>query len=241
MRYNHVSMLSLIIFAFVLEPKATPSTQIWIPSTDVQAFLKPHIGWDIYMNTFGNGLISNGGVTMGVIPSEKLGLEIGIDYRDGSGVHGNPILFNAKLGLAENTFSNFMPAIAIGGYDFGVKDNVSNYNVTYGLISKNIWKLGRLSFGGYKGLGPDELWMSSKGTVRDAGVFLSWDRVISELTDKLWLAVDFQSGNNSYGALSFGAGWSFASNVGVIIGYDIYNDSDISEPTFTMQFDINLF
>jgi hypothetical protein len=82
--------------------------------------------------------------------------------------------------------------------------------------------------------------MSSKGKVQDAGVLVSWDRVISELTDKLWLAADFQSGKNSYGALSFGAGWNFVPSVGVILGYNIYNDSNL-DPTFTVQVDINVF
>jgi hypothetical protein len=220
---------------------STPSTQIWIPSTDIQAYLKPHLGWDVYANTFGDGMISNGGVTVGVLPLKLLGLEVGIDYRDGSGVHGNPILFNAKIAIPENTFSKFMPAIAVGGFDFGIKKNVSNYNLAYGIASKNIWKIGRLSAGVYKGFGPDELWMSSEEEVQDKGVMVSWDRVISELSDKLWLGVDFQSGQNSYGALSFGAGWNFVPNVGIILGYNIYNDSDLIDPTFTMQVDINVF
>ena len=219
---------------------STPSTQIWIPSTDIQGFLKPHLGWDVYTNADTDGLISNGGLTIGLLPFNKIGLEAGIDYRDVNGGHRSPILFNAKLGIPEDSLFAFQPAIAVGLYDFGVKKDVWDYNVTYGLLAKNIWKLGRFSFGGYKGLGPDALWTGSDGVV-NSGVLASWDRTMSEISDKLWLAVDFQSGKNGYGAFSFGAAWNFTPTTGVIFGYDIYNDSDVYKPTFTFQVDINAF
>jgi hypothetical protein len=173
-----------------------------------------------------------------------VGLEAGIDYRDGivaSGVHKHPILFNAKLGLPEGAFSNYIPAMAIGGYDFGTKDSVNNFNVTYGIIAKTIPLIGRLSVGGYAGLGPDLLWTSSDGTVNKSGVLASWDRVIKEISNKLWLAVDYQSGKNWYGAFSFAAAWNWAPNVSTIFGYDIYNDNDLVKPTVTFQLDINAF
>jgi hypothetical protein len=64
------SVLFLVNVCFV---NATPSTQIWIPSTDVQPFLKPHLGWDVYLNPYGSGLLSNGGITIGVLPFNKIG------------------------------------------------------------------------------------------------------------------------------------------------------------------------
>lgn len=245
---KHLYLLAslLVVCLTFTKTYSTPSTQIWIPSTDVQAFMKPHIGWDIYATTNGSapvqaGLVSNGGITMGLLPFHKVGLEVGVDYRDLSGVHSNPVYFNAKLGIPEDSLFKWQPAIAIGAYDFGTKKNLTNYNVTYGLLAKTLPIVGRISFGGYKGMGPDALWTSGKGKVENAGVLVSWDRVMSEISDKLWLAVDFQSGHNGYGALSFGAAWNFAPNVGVIAGYDIYNDKDLAKPTFTLQFDINAF
>ena len=51
---------------------ATPSTQIWIPSTDVQAFLNPHLGWDVYAGTHSaGGILSNGGITVGILPFKR--------------------------------------------------------------------------------------------------------------------------------------------------------------------------
>jgi hypothetical protein len=178
---------------------------------------------------------------MGVLPFKKIGLEVGIDYRDLGGNHSYPVYFNAKLATPEDAFFKYMPAIAIGGYDYGTKKNVNNYDVTYGLIARTFPLIGRLSVGGYTGLGPDLLWTGSDGMVVSGGVLASWDRVIKEISDKLWLAIDFQSGNNGYGAFSFGAQWNWSANVSTILGYDIYNDKNLAKPTVTFQLDINSF
>jgi len=58
----------------------------------------------------------------------------------------------------------------------GIKDKVTNFDVTYGLIARTFPFVGRLSVGGYYGAGPDNLWMSSKGDTVKAGVLASWDR-----------------------------------------------------------------
>lgn len=243
-RVSMISCLAMLVGYLTLS--ATPSTQIWIPSTDIQKFMNPHIGWDVYIGEAKNSIISNGGITIGVLPFSKVGLEVGIDYRDfgGSLGHADPILFNAKFGVPEDAFFKYMPALAVGGYDFGTKEDATTYNIVYGLAAKNIWKLGRFSVGGfYGGVGsdPDLLFATADGETENAGVLASWDRVISEVSDKLWAAVDFQSGKSGYGAVSFGIAYNFAPNAGVLFGYDIYNDSDTYKPTFTLQFDINAF
>jgi hypothetical protein len=237
-------LLSLLLVFLLLGSKksySTPSTQIWIPSTDIQPFLNPHLGWDIYLAVKGDGLISDGGLTIGVLPFSKFKMEIGIDYRDVNGFHRNPILFNSKIGVPEDAFFKYMPALAVGIYELGIKKDFNNYNILYGLTAKSVWILGRFSLGGYRGVGSDELWKSSDNEVVNSGVIASWDRVMSEVSDKLWFAIDFQSGQNLYGALSFGAAWFFSSNVSLLTGYNIYIDDKLSKPTITIQIDINVF
>jgi hypothetical protein len=235
-------LLTVALFVMVLNNfvSATPSTQIWIPSTDIQGYLNPHFGWDCYLTNTGVGAVTNGGITMGVLPFKKVGLEVGIDYRDLSGNHYYPVYFNAKLGVPEDAFFKYMPAIAVGGFDFGLKDSATNYNVTYALLARTLPVVGRLSIGGYTALSPDMLWMSSKGKVEKSGVLVSLDRAMTEISSKLWLGIDYQSGNNAYGALSFGGSWNWSPTVSTILGYDIWNDSDVLKPTFTFQLDINL-
>lgn len=223
---------------------ATPSTQIWIPSTDVQAYKTLHLGIDNYIRTsdkLNNPNYYDLGLTAGVLPFEKLQLEVGIDYLEGGqggasvpvAADNHPIYFNWKLGTPEESLFKFSPALAVGMYNMGTKTGVTTQNVVYGLAAKTLPVIGRISAGGFHG--------SETALVEgNKGVLLSWDRTMSEISDKLWMAVDYQSGNSALGALSFGASWAFAKNVSVIFGYDIYNNEALGgKNTFTTQLDIN--
>jgi hypothetical protein len=223
---------------------ATPSTQIWIPSTDIQGFGVIHLGWDSYIKSSAavagwEGTVDNGGITVGVLPFKQVGLELGIDYRDISGNHIYPIYFNAKLGVPEDAFFKFMPAVAVGAFDMGLKTGgtgLTNYNITYGLIAKNIWKLGRFSVGYYMG-NNSALAVEKKDA---QGFLVSWDRTISEISDKLWLALDYMGGYNSYGAISLGLSYAITPDASFIVGYDFWNSATIYKPTATVQVDFNL-
>jgi hypothetical protein len=225
---------------------ATPSTQIWIPSTDIQGFGVFHLGWDTYikiksLSTGFEATVTNGGITVGVLPLKTVGLEVGVDYRDmGVPYRDYPMFINAKLGTPEDVFFKYMPALAVGIYDIGFKKDLTDNNVIYGLIAKNIWKLGRISLGGY--IGNDKVLLDASDNYKkdNSGVLVSWDRTISEISDKLWLAVDYQSQKNGYGALSFGGSWAVSPDASFIIGYDIYNDDKSFKPTVTVQIDMNI-
>ncbi len=234
LRILAVSIMALVLFSGIAN--ATPSTQIWIPSTDIQPYKTPHYGFDSYIGTAGSGIVTNIGLTVGVLPFEKIQMEAGIDYRDIDGTHDSPMLFNAKLGVPEGVLFKGAPALAVGGYDFGTEKDVSDSNIYYGLVAKTFDKIGRLSAGYY--VGNDKVLVDINGNKDNSGVLLSWDRTISEVSDKLWAAIDYQGGENGYGALSFGVAWKFAPNVGVIVGYDIYNESSY-KPTATLQLDID--
>ena len=224
---------------------ATPSTQIWIPSTDIQAFKTLHLGIDNYIRTSGGGSdvrpnVYDLGLTAGILPFEKLQMEVGVDYLTvgANSVDGNPLSFNAKLGTPEASLFDGSPALAVGGYAFGTKKDLTDTNIVYGLAAKTLPVVGRLSAGYY--VGNDDVLLDKDGNEENDGLLLSWDRTMSEISDKLWVAVDYQGGDNAFGAFSFGASWAFAKNVSVIVGYDIYNDNAVGgEDTFTTQLDIN--
>jgi hypothetical protein len=65
---------------------ATPSTQIWIPSTDVKGFKDIHIDIDNYTRFSGktengwNPNLYNIGLSAGVLPLENIKLEVGVDF-----------------------------------------------------------------------------------------------------------------------------------------------------------------
>jgi hypothetical protein len=131
----------------------------------------------------------------------------------------------------------------IGTYDKGAGQNTMQ-NIAYGLIARTFPVIGRISAGGYSG---NE---KNLGKNINDGLLLSWDRSMPEISDKLWLAVDYMSGRNYNGALSFGGSWAFSKQVSLLVGVNVYNpfqDSDPAtgslpggKPTFTTQLDINL-
>jgi hypothetical protein len=235
---------------------ATPSTQIWIPSTDVQAYKTFHLGIDNYVRTTRTSAIGNAydiGPVYGFLPFEKLQGEVGFDYyaNNNTANDNHPWSGNIKLATPEDSLFKFSPAIAVGGYNLGPTQNsglapniLSGQNIIYGLVAKTlpafggVPSLGRFSAGYYNG--EKKALVDSNGKAANDGVLLSWDRTMSEISDKLWFAVDYQGGNNADNALNVGFSWNFAKNVSVIFAYDIYKKPDLAgKNTFTTQLDIN--
>jgi len=231
---------------------ATPSTQIWIPSTDIQPYKTFHLGFDTYIRANSNADGSRTapvvviGPTVGILPYPKIQAEVGFDVISAGGdLDKYPLYFHGKLGTPEDTLFKASPAIAVGGYNFGTKSGdvrngelATTQNLVYGLVAKNLPVIGRLSAGYFTG--NKKVLLDENGNSDEKGVLLSWDRTLTEISDKLWVAVDYQGTNSALGALSFGASWAFAKNVSVILGYDIYNEKRTGgENTVTMQLDIN--
>jgi hypothetical protein len=230
---------------------STPSTQIWIPSTDFQKWKTLHLGIDNYIRTEKiNGIRGAGmtdlGLTTGLLPFEKFQGEIGVDYlyMGDDNYDDYPIYLHAKLGMAEDALFKNSPAVAFGAFNFGLKKDLTNYNIVYGEIAKTIPILGRLTVGYYSG--NEKLLVDENMKSANSGFLFSWDRTMTEISDKLWLAVDYQGGRSYLGALNFGASWAFSKNVSVIFGYDIYNNNNVYYNTrnrnansFTAQVDIN--
>jgi hypothetical protein len=253
-----LAALTIALFSATGVATATGSTQIWIPSTDIQAFKSVHLGIDNYIRTQkdANGVYGSGiydiGLTTGISPFTKVQAEFGIDYLnmgdnaalDAKNYDLHPIYFNGKIALPEDSLFKVAPAIAVGAYNFGLKSGLTNYNIVYALIAKTIPVVGRISVGYY--IGNKNLLVDENGNASNSGLLLSWDRAMTEISDKLWLAVDYQGGKNYLGALNIGFSWAFSKNVSVIFGYDIYNNqkafyntNNVNANSFTTQLDIN--
>ncbi len=236
-----VILLGTLMFSRVAS--ATPSTQIWIPSPDIQPYKVFHLGFDTYMKTEKNAgvresSVINNGVTVGILPFEKIQAEIGIDQRvvGAEPADSNPLYYNFKIGTPEDSLFGGSPSIAIGGYEIGTKSDLTDYNIMYAIIGKT-FSIGRFSVGYF--VGNDKLLVDSNGDKDNKGILLSWDRTMKEISDKLWVAVDYQGTKSGYGALSAGLAWKFAENVSVIFGYNVYNN-DNYKPTATIQVDIDI-
>ncbi|GFO56668.1 hypothetical protein GMSM_36750 [Geomonas sp. Red276] len=237
---------------------ATPSTQIWIPSTDIQSFGTFHLGIDNYIRTDRGPTGRQAGFydigpEAGFLPFEKLQGEVGFDFvsTNSDPNDSHPLSANFKIGTPEDALFKNSPAIAVGMYNLGpalsssiAPGVASGQNLLYGLVAKtlpafgSVPSLGRISAGGYHGSA--RALIDENGKKDNNGVLVSWDRTMAEISDKLWVGVDYMSGDNVNGAVSFGASWNFAKNVSVIFGYDIWNKKAVAgENTFTTQLDIN--
>ena len=242
---------------------ALPTGQIWIPSPDAKGFKEATVNL-INITRFSNAADAGPnyydiGVVAGVSPFEAVKMEIGIDYLT-TGTKAkpddHPFSFNAKLATAEDMGFKGMPALAVGAYNLGTFDKPevrlsTRQNIVYGLAAKTIPVIGRISAGGYYGAKRALKTDGSSNTIdtgMNSGMMASWDRTISEVSDKLWMAVDYMSGNNANGQLGIGASWAFSKQISVLTGVQIfnpfYNPSEGEslpggKPAFTTQLFIN--
>ena len=232
-----VSMVSLA--------HATASTLIWAPSTDVQAYKKVHLTSDFYVPTENNSdgskapTITNLGLTVGVLPFKKLNAEVGFDHKSGTGVDNYPMYFNAKVGIPEGAYGDLFPGLVVGMYDMGTKVDKTDFNVSYFRAGKSITvgkiNLGRFSAGYFDG---NSKLLTYNGKKSNAGAMIGWDRTMTEISDRLWLCVDYQGTKSTYGAMNVGFSYKVVDNVYALLGYDIYNNKDLAN-TYTAQIDID--
>ena len=223
----------------------TPTTHVWGPSTDVQPYGKLHITDDVYLPTEpGPAPITNIGLTMGVLPFKTVNLEVGFDHKAGQGlIDRYPMYYNAKLGIPEGSFNEYMPAAAVGIYDMGTKayekENGfgTDFSITYAKLAKTFGPAGRLSVGFFSG--NEDMLLDSKGEKDNSGLMAAWEKTVSEVSDKLWVCLEYLGTESGYGTMNIGAAWKFADNIALLAGYDIFNNSDLVD-TATLQLDIDL-
>lgn len=137
--------------------------------------------------------------------------------------------------LSENA-----PALAVGGYAFGTERGSTDQNIFYVKAAKTVsigsFNLGRFSAGWFWG-NNDHL-LDGNGDSDARGVLLTWERTLSEISEKLWVNLDYQGSKSAVGALMPAFAWKFAPNVAVVFGYVIPNESHLVE-SFAVELDID--
>jgi len=257
----------ILVFMFLVlnstSASATPTTHIWTPSTDIQPYKKIHLTADNYTPVKGKDhndarlyVQQVYGHTVSLLsdkpennllgklwsPLGKIMMETGFDYKKGFGpvLDSYPWYFHVKAAVPEDAYFKYMPAFAIGIYDAGTKHDKTNYNIGYlkGAKTISIGKvnIGRFSVGYFNG---NARLLRDKNSERDnIGPMFAWERTMSEISNKLWLCVDYQGTQSSYGAINYGFSWKFTNNISAIIGYDVYNNPN-AKNTVTFQLDID--
>ena len=136
---------------------ATPSTQIWIPSTDIQAYKTVHLNFDTYIRDRSNADGSRTapvvviGPTVGILPFPKIQAEIGFDLISAGGdADKHPLYGHVKTRHPGGFPVQLSPAVAVGMYNIGTKSGdarngelATNQDIAYALVAKTIPVIGR--------------------------------------------------------------------------------------------------
>lgn len=243
-----IVLLTLILSAGAAQ--ATSSSTMWTPMTlDIQPYGVLHWGVDNYFTVFreaddGAGdFPTDAGLTVGILPFEKFQMEIGIDVLEPS---DNPIFFNAKLGAPEGALFSGAPALQVGIVNAGTEQDVTDYNIVYGVIGKTIPGIGRLSVGPY--VGNSKLLVNAQGEKENDGFMVGFDRGFMPVQDaegnqfkRLVFAADYASGDNALGGGGVSLYYYFTRNIALLTGPVWFNEEAINGKwKWTIQLDINV-
>lgn len=241
--------------------QATPTTTYWTPaSSDIQPYGVYHLGVDNYF-TVGRkaqkgDLPTDVGITVGILPYEKLQMEVGIDLLEPS---TDPLYFNAKIGSPEGALFEGSPAWNLGIFNVGTdkkaatedSDGRTDYNIIHLMFGKTIpMGLGRIHAGVYSGNG--KTLVDKNGDKENTGYMVGWDKGFSPAKAAdgseymSWvLAADYASGKNAIGGGGFGVYRYFTKNISFLTGPVWFNEPSVvgvnesSKWVWTTQFDVN--
>lgn len=239
----------LLAAALAAAPRAlaTPSTTFWTTATTyTQPYLVPHLTYDSYVAE--KGILQNDyGLTVGVLPFEKVQGEVGFDVFY-PGFTSDFFQVNARLTLAEGALAKWSPAVSFGISNVGFKSDVSNYDLLHLTVGKTT-PIGLVGIGGYYGAGSKVLWTNSAGSTERAGFQASWvspDIVLNRAgLNKIAFLADVSTGKNWYSAVGGGIGLFFNSAIDVLTGpvffldRDLYRNATGTDWMWTIQLDVD--
>jgi hypothetical protein len=217
---------------------ASPTTAFWTPCCmDIQPAGATHITLDNY-STIGkdNGedFPTDYGLTYGFKLSPTLLGEVGFDLLEPT---DDPLYLNAKFGVSEGSLSPQAPGLALGIYNVGTKQGVTDQDIVYLVAGKTLPnKMGRLHFGGY--WGNDKLLKDAAGNTANKGWMIAWDRTL--IANKLSVIADYASGKNAVGGGGVGLSFLFNKDVALLVGPVWFNEKAINgDMKWSTQVDIN--
>src|SRR5215471_6574954 len=207
---RHMATVLILSLACARVASATPSSTYWAPSVATcQPKYVPHVTYDTY---YGRGTPPpnagtptypiDTGLTMGILPWDKVQSEVGYDTLLPS---SNPVFFllNGKLCTPESSLFKGSPAIGGGIYNVGFRENVTNSNILYLMAQKTLPFGGYVAAGVYRGTN-DVLFTNSDGKIVKTGALFSATspdiKVGLKGLNKVLVIGDVQTGKNIFGA-----------------------------------------
>jgi hypothetical protein len=237
MKQAFKAAVAAAVLAAATAASATPSTVYWTPATTyTQPFLVPHLTYDTYFSE-GGQLQPDYGLTVGILPFDKVQAEVGIDLLV-PGLHKDNLYLNGKVTLVEGALADWQPGVSLGIQSVGFKKDYSDYNHLYLTVGKT-FGIGTVAVGGYHG-GNKVLYTSSSGKVEQTGFMASYTspdiKVGLTGLDKIVFAADYASGNNYFGAWGVGAAFYFTPAISLLTGPVMFNDKDLMKASYGSDF-----
>jgi hypothetical protein len=231
--------------------QATTSTTFWTPATTyTQPYLVPHLTMDTYFGERGDLPLTTG-LTLGVLPFEKLQAEVGFDLFYPLGKTSETFSLNGRVSLPEGAFGA-LPGLSVGIQGVGFEKDVSDLNMLHGTVSKTLPYVGTVALGGYYALNENLLLDETGAPVDQGGFMASWVspeiKVGKPALDKVFLMADVMTGDHAFGAVGAGVGLFFTESIALLTGPvfflnpDAVADADGRRQSmmWTMQLDVDL-
>ena len=181
------------------------------------------------------------GLTVGILPFEKIQAEIGVDLMEPS---DHPLFFNAKVGAPEGVLFKGAPTIQLGVFNVGTKKDVTNQNIVDVIVGKTIANVGRVSVGYYSG--NKKVLVDKDGKKANTGFMVAFDRGFVPAKEgkteynKFVLAADYASGKNALGAGGIGLYYYLTPSASILMGPVWFNEEAINGKwKWTTQLDVN--
>ena len=232
------AITAAILVTAAAAAQATPSTTFWTPATTyTQPYLVPHLTYDSYVGE--QGFIPNDyGLTIGVLPFEKLQGEVGVDVFY-PGYTKSTLYLNGKLTVPEGAYAPWQPAVSLGIQSVGFEKDVSDYNHLHLTVGKTFAGIGSFAVGGYYGLN-ENLYVGSDGKTTQGGFMASY--VSPDLTvglpglDKVVFLADYASGKNGFGGFGGALALYFTPAIALLTGPVWLVDKDAAEAGYGSSF-----
>jgi hypothetical protein len=220
MKQGSKVLAALILSAVAATASATPSTTFWTPATTyTQPYLVPHLTYDTYVAERG-AMANDYGLTIGVLPFEKLQAEVGVDLFQ-PGLVKDGLYLNAKLTLPEGAFGAYQPGVSLGIQSVGFTKDVSDYNHLHLSVSKAFAGIGTFVVGGYYGLNKN-LYTLAGESASQAGVMAAYTSPDININlpglQKVAIIADYASGKNGFAGGGVGAAIYFSPAVQLLTG-----------------------
>jgi hypothetical protein len=245
------SRIAAVVAALTMAPlaEATTSTTFWTPATTyTQPYLVPHLTMDTYFGERGEPQLFTG-LTIGVLPFEKVRAEVGFDLLY-PGKTSDGLALNGRVSLPEGAFGAFVPGLSAGIQGVGFEKDISDLNMLHGAVSMTFPYVGTLSAGGYYAMN-ERLLVNELGTPVDrSGLMASWVspelKIGKPALEKVVLMADVMTGKHAFGAVGAGVGVYFTDSIALLTGPVFFLNRDLARNEFgqstlwSMQIDVDL-